>query len=300
MVVCMRRTLLAGPLAGVAALIAVSCPAAAQVGNQVSTSAGWYIGTGIGANWGTTLEQEGWNRENYCYPDAACFDQDPIPDVSGYRWRYDIDLDAGATIEVFAGRQFGRARLELAVRLQRNDAEQQFTGITYFDGAPILPRPGGTVVSNSQAYVDNFNSRSFMLNGYYDFPGAWGQVTPYVGVGLGVASLELAGVHFSTEYQDTAGGSYDPPLSFYDSIQDADFRDTRFQWGAYAGADFPMTDRLLLGIKLSYSSAGDYEVTGAYEIHPFHAQDSDFTNTTRLSGPRELSLAVTLKRLIGS
>ena len=298
--ICKRRTLHAGSLAGVAALIVLASPAAAQNGNQVRTSAGWYIGTGIGASWGSTLEQEGWNRDNYCYPDAACFDQDPIPDVSGYRWRYDIDLDAGAAIEVFAGRHVGRARLELAVTLQRNDAEQQFTGVTYLDGAAILPRPGGTVVSNSRAYVDNFNSRSFMLNGYYDFPGAWGQVTPYVGVGLGAATLELAGVHFSSDYGDPAGGSYDPPLSFYNSVQDADFRDTRFRWAVYAGADFPITDRLLLGIRLSYAGAGDFEDTGAYEIHTFHAQDPDFTNTTRLSGPRDFSLAVTLKRLIGS
>lgn len=284
---------------GVAALVALACPAAAQDLGQAGADAGWYVGAGLGVNWGSTLDQEGWNRENYCYPDAACFDQDPIPSVSGYRWRYDIDLDTGAGFEVFAGRRFGRARLELAIAVQRNDAGQQFTGITYFDGAPILPRPGGTVVSNSQAHVDNFNARSVTLNGYYDFPGAWGGWTPYLGVGLGMASLELAGVHFSTDYQDPEGESYDPPLSFYNSIQNGDFRDTRFRWAAYAGADVPMTDNLLLGIKLSYSGAGDYEDTGTYEIHPFHAQEPDFMNTTRLSGPRDLSLAITLKRLIG-
>lgn len=283
-----------------AALIALACAAAAQAGSQGSANAGWYIGAGIGANWGSTLDQAGWNRENYCYPDAACFDQDPIPSVSGYRWRYDIDLDAGAGFEVFAGRRFGRTRLELAIAAQRNDAEQQFTGITYFDGAPILPRPGGTVVSNSRAYVDNFNARSFMLNAYYDFPNAWGGITPYVGAGLGMASLELAGVHFSTDYQDPAGESYDPPLSFYNSIHNDDFRDTRFKWAVHAGADFPMTETLLLGIRLSYSGAGDYEDTGSYEIHPFHVQDPNFINTTRLSGPRDLSLAITVKRLIGS
>lgn len=294
-----RRRFFLAPVAGVAALAALACPAAAQDSGRDGADAGWYIGAGLGVSWSSTLDQEGWNRENYCYPDAACFDQDPIPSVSGYRWRYDIDLDAGAGFEVFAGRRFGRTRLELAIAVQRNDAEQQFTGITHFDGAPILPRPGGTVVSNSQAYADNFNSRSVMLNGYYDFPGAWGSLTPYLGAGLGIVALELAGVHFSTDYQDPAGESYDPPLSFYNSVQNADFRDTRFRWAAYAGADFPMTDRLLLGIKLSYSGAGDLEDTGIYETHAFHEQDPDFTNTTRLSGPRGFSLSITLKRLVG-
>lgn len=281
-----------------AALVALASPAAARNTGQTAAGAGWYIGAAAGANWGSTLRQEGWNRENYCYPDAACFNQDPIPDVSGYRWRYDIDLDAGAGFEGFAGRRFGRTRLELAIAVHRNDANQQFTGITYFDGAPILPRPGGTVESNSRAYVDEFNARSLMLNAYYDYPDAWGRITPYLGVGLGLASLELAGVHFSNVYQDPAGEAHDPPLSFYNSTQNADFRDTRFQWGVYAGADYPMATGLLLGIRLGYSGAGDFEDTGTYETHPFHIQDPDFMNTTRLSGPRALTLAVTLKYLI--
>lgn len=290
--------LLLGPLAGMAALIALASPAAAQSAGQTAAGAGWYIGAGAGANWLSTLGQEGWNRENYCYPDAGCFDQAPIPGVSGYRWSYDIDLDAGAGFEAFAGRRFGRTRLELAIAMQRNGANQHFTGITYFDGTPILPRPGGTVVSDSRAYVDDFNARSLMLNAYYDFPGAWGRVTPYLGVGLGLASLELAGVHFSTDYQDPAGETYDPPLSFYNSTQNADFRDTRLAWAIYAGADYPVATGLLLGIRLGYSGAGNFEDTGAYETHPFHAQDPDFMNTTRLSGPRALTLAITLKYLI--
>lgn len=295
-----HRTLFLGLLAGMAALITLASTAAAQNSSPSAAGAGWYIGAGLGANWGSTLEQEGWNQENYCYPDSACFDRDPIPSVSGYRWSYDIDLDAGAGFEVFAGRRFGATRLELAVTVQRSDANQQFTGITYLDGAPILPRPGGTVVSNSRAYVDNFNSRSMTLNAYYDFPNAWGHVTPYVGAGLGLASLELAGVHFSADYQDPAGESYDPPLSFYNSIQNSDFGDTRLKWAVYAGADFPMATGLLLGIKLSYSRAGDFEDTGTYQIHPFHVHDPDFINTTRLNGPRDFSLAITVKRLIGS
>ena len=42
------------------------------------------------------MDQEGWNRETTCYPTAACFEADPVPEISGYRWRYDIDAAAGA------------------------------------------------------------------------------------------------------------------------------------------------------------------------------------------------------------
>ena len=296
----MRRALLPASLAGLAALTALTSPAVAQNGSRAQAAGGWYVGASGGAGRGSTLGQEGWNLDTFCYPDSACFDQDPIPGVPGYRWSYDIGLDTGAGFEVFAGRSFGRARLELAAGAQRNGANQRFTGIAYYDGSPVLPRPGGAVTTSSRASVDNVNIRSIMLNAYYDFPGAWGRATPYVGAGVGLAAVELAGLHFSIDYQDPAGGAYDPPLSFYTSIQNSDVRDTGFRWALHAGADFPAAAGVLLGVRLSYSEAGDAEDTGAYEAHPYHVRDPGFANNTRLSGPRGVTLAVTLKRLIGS
>ena len=75
------------------------CPisdVAAQSGSGDPPRSGWYIGGGIGANWASDLDQEGWNRETTCYPTAASFDADPVPEISGYRWRYDIDAASGA------------------------------------------------------------------------------------------------------------------------------------------------------------------------------------------------------------
>lgn len=295
-----HQTAFLGALAGLAASIALASPAAAQSRSPAAADGVWYLGAGAGAIRGPTLQQNGWNLDTLCYPDSACFDQNPVPSVPGYRWSYDIGLDTGAGFEVFAGRSFRRARLELAVRAQRNGANQRFAGISYYDGSPILPRPGTTVTTSSRASVEHVNTRSIMLNAYYDFPGAWGRATPYVGAGLGMAAVELAGVHFSINYQDPAGGAYDPPLSFYTSIQNSDVRDTAFRWALHAGADFPAADGLLLGLRLSYSRAGGAEDTGGYEAHPFHSRDPGFANNNRLSGPRGVMLAVTLKRLLGS
>ena len=264
-----------------------------------AANSGWYVGASLGGNRGSTLDQEGWNREGTCYPDEACFGQTPIPAVSGYRWRYDIELDTGASFEIYAGHAFGRARLELAIAQERNNANQQFKGISYYDGTAIAPRPGGTVTSGSQAHIDNFNTRSVLLNAYYDFPGAWGEVSPYVGVGLGVSSLEMAGVYFSSDYRDSAAGTYDPPLSFYNSTQNGDFSETRFTWRLYAGAEYDMGFGLLLGAKLAYAASGDFEDTGTYDSHPFHQQDPNLSNTNQFGGPRKLTLAVTVKRMLG-
>ena len=290
----MRRALFLAPIVGIAALFALLQPAHAR-----SAGNGWYLGAGLGTSWGPALGQEGWNLESTCYPDMECFGQNPKPSIPGYRWSYDIDRDAGAAIEIFSGRSFGRGRLELALSWQRNGANQTFTGITYYDGTPVRPRPGGTVDSGSRAHVDHFNARSLLFNAYYDFPGAWGRFSPYLGAGLGVAALEMAGVHFASDYRDTTGKSYDPPLSYYNSVQDGDFGETRFAWRLYAGAEYLMQGGLLLGIRLTYAGSGDFADMGTYRIHPFFNQDPGFTNTNSFGGPRDFTLTVTLKRLLG-
>ena len=33
---------------------------------------GWYVDVGVGANWSSTLAQEGHNRDTICYPDEDC------------------------------------------------------------------------------------------------------------------------------------------------------------------------------------------------------------------------------------
>ena len=279
-----------------------SWPAAADsAGNGESMRTGWYLGAGIGAGRGSNLDQEGWNQDTFCYPDSACFGEDPTPSVPGYRWRYDIGLDNGAGFDLSAGRFFGQARLELALAQQKNAISQMFNSITYSDGTAIRPRPGGTVVSNARGFLDDMRIRSLSLDGYYDFPGAWGRISPYIGAGLGVASVEIAGAHFSTDYRDTAGAgpSHDPPLAFYNSVQNADLDDTVFIWRLHAGADYAFSDRASLGLKLTRSSTGDLKSVGTYETHPMHEQDPGFTNTNTFSGARHWTLMLTVRRRLG-
>ena len=77
-------------------------------------------------------------------------------------------------------------------------------------------RSGGTVVSNARASIDHLSVSTLSLNAYYDFPGAFGGISPYLGAGLGPAIVKVSGVHFSTDYEDTSGNAqaYDPPCRF--------------------------------------------------------------------------------------
>ena len=259
---------------------------------------GWYIGGGIGANWTSLMDQEGWNRDTYCYPDSdSCAVPGPSADIPGYRWAYNIDSDAGSAFEISVGRMFNRWRLEFSAAQRNNAIEQKFKSITFLDGRVDTPPSGNTVTSNSMSRIDDLTTRTLSLNAYYDFTNVFERITPYLGVGLGVAFVEISGVHFSTDYEDLADPSRD--LSEFDGAQDADLSDTVFVGNVYAGADYSLTDETLLGVKLTYSMMGDVEHTGGYSVHPMHTQDPAFTNNNTFSGPRQFSAMVTLKYLFG-
>ena len=264
---------------------------------------GWYVGGGIGPNWASDIDQEGWNRDPLCYPTDACFDADPIPEISGYRWRYDIAASVGAAFELSAGRIFERTRLELSFAQRKNGLDQMFRSITDYEGTPMEERRGGTVASTTRTSIDNLTVRSLALNAYYDFPvNDRAHFSPYVGAGLGPVFVKVSGLHFSNEYADTSGNAstYDPPLPFYNSRQDADLSDTVLAGHLHAGVDYSLTDKTLLGLKLTYSLMGGMEVRDGYSLHPLHARDLDFPNHNTFRGARSWTLAFTVKRLFGS
>ena len=284
-------------VAAIVMVFAASGEAGAEPGRS-----GWYVGGGIGASWTSRMDQEGWNRDTYCYPDSGCEPEGrPSPDIPGYRWMYDLDLDAGTAFEISAGRMFNNWRLEFSAAQRNNAIEQKFKGITYLDGrldpSPADNSPRNHVTSNSMARIDDLTTRTLSVNAYYDFTNVFERITPYVGVGLGVAFVEISGVHFSTRYEDTANPARD--LSEFNSSQDADLSDTVLVGNFYAGTDYSLTDHTLLGVKLTYSIMDDSEYTGGYGMHPMHAQDPDFSNHNTFSGPRQFSVMFTMKYLFG-
>ena len=171
---------------------------------------GWYVGGGIGANWTSRIDQAGWNRDTYCYPDSSsCAVPGPSENIPGYRWMYDLDMDAGSAFEISVGRLFNRWRLELSAAQRNNAIEQKFKNVTFLDGRLDTRPPGNMVTSNSMSRIDDLTTRTLSVNAYYDFTDVFERITPYLGVGLGVAFVEISGVHFSTNYEDPANPSRD-------------------------------------------------------------------------------------------
>ena len=264
-------------------------------------NSGWYAGVTLGLNRANDIDQEGWNRDTFCYPTDACFDLDPIPTISGYRWRYNNETASGHAFQVSIGRIFDRKRVELAISQRRNGIDQIFQSVTNFDGVPMEDREGGTIDSNTRSSIDDFVVRSLSLNAYYDLPGGQRVVSPYVGVGMGTAHVAMTGTHYSDNHTETSasGQVYDPPLSFYNGRQEGDLGDVVLIVNFHAGAEYPVGDRTMLGLKLTYSVTGGMDVRGEYEIHPMHSIDPDFSSHNSFAGARLWTLTLNAKRFFG-
>ena len=262
---------------------------------------GWYVGATLGVNRASDIDQKGWNRDTFCYPTDACFDLDPIPRISGYRWRYNNEAAAGHAFRVSLGRIFDRKRVELSLVQRKNDLDQIFQSVTNYDGVRMEDRRGGTIESNDRSSIDHLIARTVTVDVYYDFPLASLGVSAYLGGGMGAAQVKLAGVHYANDHRETSTNvqAYDPPLSFYNSRQDADLSDVVLAGSVHAGADYAVSDGTLLGLKLTYSMTGGMDVRGEYSIHPMHSLDPDFPSHNSFAGARHWTLTLNAKRVFG-
>jgi len=272
---------------------------------QERRTAGWYISGGLGGNLVSGLDQSGMNTESTCYPTSACFDL-ILRDIPGYRWRYDPSTDRGMGFDAAVGRVFDRTRLEVSFAHRKNKVDQGAPlEITYLDGTSTGASSSlglGLVQAASTNFFEDLVTRTVSLNAYYDLPIGPQRITPYVGVGTGVAFVELTRIFFAIEYSDPSGQGtfYDPPLSFYNSKQDTRLSDTVFAGHVYAGADYSLNDRTAIGLKAAYSRVDDIEHTGTYEYHPYLETDPSFTNQNTFSAMNHWSLTLNVRVLFGS
>ena len=263
--------------------------------------ADWYVSGAAGAASRSGMDQNGSNRESTCYPTDACFHQVPRPSITGYRWTYDIDADAGAALRLGIGRRLGTFRLETSVGWQHNALEQELVDIAYLDGAPRVPADG-TVTVDAVALIDDAVTRTVSIDLFRDLPPSGRTVTPYVGIGVGRAHVPVKGLGFVAEYRDTSPTppAYDPPLAHYAAGQEADHSDSVVVWRLHAGADYAIGERTLVGARLTWSAIGSTSDTGRYDRHPVHVRDPGFRNRNGFEEARAWTLAVSFTRHLGA
>ncbi len=272
---------------------------------QERRTSGWYVSGGLGGNLAYGLDQSGSNTESTCYPTSACFDM-MLRDIPGYRWRYDPSADRGIGFDLAIGRIFDRTRIEVSYAHRRNRVDQgPPLEITYLDGstAGASSLLGlGLVQAASTNFFEDLVTRTVSLNAYYDLPIGPQRITPYVGVGTGIAFVNLTRIFFSIEYSDPSGEGtfFDPPLSFYNSKQDTELSDMVFAGHVYAGADYGLNDRAAIGLKAAYSRVDDVEHTGTYEYHPHFYTDPSLTNKNTFSATNHWSVTLNVRFTFGN
>ena len=300
--ICMRLVLaISLSVSGLQLLSHVS-RVCAQPGPSAPPRSGWYVGATLGANRASDIDQKGWNRDTFCYPTDACFDLDPIPRISGYRWRYNNEAASGHAFRISIGRIFDRKRVELALARRKNDIEQVFRSVTNLEGVAMEDRAGGTIESNTRSWIDDFVVRTLSINVYHNLPGGQRGISLYVGGGLGAAHVAMTGTHYSDDHKETSGSGqvYDPPLSFYNGRQEGDLADVVLVGSLHAGADYAVSSRTLLGLKLTYTITGGMDVRGEYSTHPMHSIDPDFPSHNSFAGARLWTLTLNVKRFFGN
>ena len=261
---------------------------AEQGAGQQPGSYGWYVSASGGTNWNPVMKQAGHNRDNICYPNDLC---SGTPE--GYRWFYNLPSDLGTAFEVAVGRDFGDVRVEVSVSQRSNNIEQEFTDITFLDGSPILPNEDSNYTSTNTTRVDALAARTLSLNAYHDFAFAESRVTLYLGAGLGLSFVELSGLYFSSEYSCISQPCGGRPAAEYNSLQDVDLSDSGLSKQLFAGTDYRLGDKLLLGLKASYSWVDDLVDTSPYEVHLF-----PIMNDTEISRINPWSMMLGLKYLL--
>ena len=125
---------------------AVSGPASAE-----PLRSWWYVGGGLGGEWGARHGRAGWNRDTYCYP-SACDEPGLSADIAGvsipgYRWAYDLDLDIGTAFEVAVGRTFKPLAPGIGLRAPQERCRPDVHRDGLFGwraaGAAVCRQPGG-------------------------------------------------------------------------------------------------------------------------------------------------------------
>jgi opacity protein-like surface antigen len=114
--------------------------------------------------------------------------------------------------------------------------------------------------AGANEYTADIESWLGLVNAYVDL-GQWCGVTPYVGGGIGMASVSVLGLRDTNPVRST---------TYYG----ADHTEYNFAWALYAGMSYDVTDRVTLDFAYRYLDLGDAKTGRA----------TDYLGTSSYSG----------------
>jgi opacity protein-like surface antigen len=102
--------------------------------------------------------------------------------------------------------------------------------------------PGNGFPAGTNEYTADIHSWLGLANAYVDL-GCWGGFTPYVGAGIGFATLSVSGMK-------------DVNVPNNSVFFAADHTNTNFAWALYAGTSYDITPQVTLDLSYRYASLG--------------------------------------------
>ncbi len=137
----------------------------------------------------------------------------------------------------------------IGIGYQRNhwlrfDLTGEYRGDAIFVGQDRYADPPGTPTAGTNEYTADIQSWLGLANAYIDM-GNWCGFTPYVGAGIGFATLSMNGLKDINVPQASA---------FFG----ADHTNTNFAWALYAGMSYDVTPQFVVDLSYRYADLGNF------------------------------------------
>lgn len=172
---------------------------------------------------------------------------------TGDNWENVFDGAAGVLSGLSLGYRWGAFRLEGEYfhRTAAHDEENEPT----VEGQSLSKITNEAIISS--AHLGSLASHNIFINGYYDLPlrAAKTKLRPYIGAGAG-SSLVL--LDYSANF--TRSINLEGPLAGTTTVAKETFSDNVFGYQLIAGADYPLDDRVTIGLKFRWADYGTFQV----------------------------------------
>jgi opacity protein-like surface antigen len=156
----------------------------------------------------------------------------------------------------WAARDRGTSRASSAwpIRTSATDLTGEYRGSAVFLAEDSYPEVVGDPNGGTNEYTADIESWVGLVNAYVDL-GTWWCVTPYVGGGVGFASIDVIGLK---DVNVPNGG-----VAFA-----KDNTETNFAWALYAGLAYKVNPSLTIDLAYRYTDIGDAEsgIRTAYDL----------------------------------
>ncbi len=219
---------------------------------------GWYGGMELGVAMSPGIALTGYDND---YVNSGTCDGflggDPSADGCSERgndWANKFDGAAGVLSGLALGYHFRDFRIEgeyfFRTAAYDDENEPSFTGVTNLKAF--------REVITAAVRVGSLTSNNLFINAYYDIPlGAKTKFRPYVGAGAGWSRVSL---DYSANF--TRSTNLEGPLAGTATVAKETLSDDMFGYQLIAGVDYPLGDRVTLGLKFRWADYGEFKVDG--------------------------------------